>query len=65
MGTTDPDLSACFFSSLVVSGYKKSLTRQDLWNLNPEDRCQSVVPKLEIEWNKEVLKSQRFVPCSS
>ena len=44
---------------MVVTGYKKSLVREDLWHLNPEDRSQSVVPKFEIQWNKEVLKSQR------
>ena len=45
---------------MVVTGYKKSLVREDLWHLNPEDRSQSVVPKFEIQWNKEVLKSQRY-----
>ncbi len=40
-------------------GYKKSLTREDLWTLNEEDRSQRVVPAFEIEWNKEILKSHR------
>ncbi len=46
---------------MVVSGYKKSLVEEDLWNLNQEDRSQHVVPKFEANWNKEMLNSQRYV----
>ena len=45
---------------MVVSGYKKSLVEEDLWNLNQEDRSQHVVPKFEANWNKEMLNSQRY-----
>ncbi len=50
---------------MVVSGYKKSLVEDDLWNLNKEDRSQHVVPKFEANWNKEMLNSQRYEKLNS
>jgi len=61
-----PEMSANFlstitfwwFSGLLIQGYKKDLTREDLWTLNPQDLSNSVVPKFEYQWNKQKLKIQ-------
>ncbi|CAG5122310.1 unnamed protein product, partial [Candidula unifasciata] len=45
-----------WFTSLVVQGYKRSLTQADLWSLNKEDTAEYVAQKFYKNWNlnKEV-----------
>ena len=42
--------------SLIVTGYRRQLTFDDLWELRPSDRCDTVMPKFEAEWSKELIK---------
>ena len=47
--------SAC---SMVVTGFKRPLTRDDLWSLMPDDKSSYVVPRFLHEWTKERNKAK-------
>ncbi|XP_071797864.1 multidrug resistance-associated protein 1-like [Asterias amurensis] len=56
-----PEASASFlsrltfwwFTSMVILGYKKSLTTKDLWALRDRDKASTVMPKFMKHWDKE------------
>ncbi|GFR84872.1 multidrug resistance-associated protein 1 [Elysia marginata] len=45
-----------WFTGMIVQGYKKALTTEDLWSLNKEDKTEYVASKFYKKWNlvKEV-----------
>jgi hypothetical protein len=43
----------------MVTGYRRQLTFDDVWELRPCDRCDEVMPKFEAEWSKELQKHNR------
>ena len=47
---------------MLVKGFRHPLTREDLWSLNPEDRCHEVYPAFEKYWQREMAKSNRYGP---
>ncbi|XP_021341468.1 multidrug resistance-associated protein 1-like [Mizuhopecten yessoensis] len=59
-----PEISTSFLSrlvfwwmnSLVLSGYKKDLQEDDIWDLNPRDANTSVNPKFSKAWKAELEK---------
>ncbi len=38
--------------SLIATGYNKSLTKEDMWDLSDGEKCEYLTEKLEKEWNK-------------
>ena len=42
-----------FYDSMVILGYKKSLTTKDLWALRDRDKASTVMPKFMKHWDKE------------
>jgi hypothetical protein len=48
-----------FVISIVVQGFRRPLTRADLWALNPEDTSEAVSPPFEKAWMKEMDKYYR------
>lgn len=48
-----------WFSGLVVQGYKRALVHDDLWDINPEDRCKNVIPVFNKHWEKELKRCKR------
>ena len=44
--------------SLLVRGYRRELTFDDLWDLKPEDKCDEVVTSFENEWKKELERTK-------
>ena len=47
---------------LIITGYRRQLTFDDIWQLRKADQCAKILPEFEAEWNKELLKhNQRFV----
>ncbi|XP_054249750.1 ATP-binding cassette sub-family C member 3 [Indicator indicator] len=46
-------LTFCWFTSMVVLGYKKPLEDTDLWSLNKDDTSKVIVQQLSEEWEKE------------
>lgn len=46
-----------FFFRLISIGYKKTLERDDLFELNESDSPYSVCPNFEKQWRKEIQKS--------
>merc|ERR1712173_52931 len=43
----------CWFNRIVVTGYKRALTDDDMWQLNKSDSCQAAGEKLSKFWNLE------------
>lgn len=41
-----------WINPLIVSGYKKALTRDDMWDIEAKEMCDYLTKKLEHEWNK-------------
>jgi hypothetical protein len=37
---------------LISTGYKKDLTREDMWDIDEDEKCEFLTEKLEKEWNK-------------
>lgn len=59
-----PEISSSFLSRLVFwwmnplvfSGYKKDLTEDDIWDMNPRDTHDTVNPKFAKAWREELEK---------
>lgn len=56
-----------WMNSLIVTGYKRDLTRQDLWNINEKESSNHVTNEFEKYWNKQAndyieqrLKSENY-----
>ena len=49
-----------FFNSLIVKAYKKDLTEDDLFDLNPRDASDRVVPQFAEPWEKELAKHRKI-----
>jgi len=45
---------------MLLKGYRQPLTRENLWSLNPEDRCREVYPAFEKSWQREMAKFNRY-----
>jgi len=41
-----------WFDKLAWKGYKKPLTTNDLWDLNPEDKSAALVPLFDKYWKQ-------------
>jgi len=39
---------------MIITGWRRALQNSDLWSLNPNDRSQTVAPKLAENWQKQV-----------
>lgn len=48
-----------WFDSLVWIGYRKPLTKDNLWSMNPEDTSTEVVPVFEKYWEQAVAKAKK------
>ena len=44
--------------SMLVRGYRRDLTADDLLDLKPEDKCDEVVSRFEHEWKKELKETK-------
>ncbi|XP_061472000.1 ATP-binding cassette sub-family C member 3 isoform X2 [Rhineura floridana] len=47
-----------WFTSMAIQGYKRPLEDKDLWSLNPDDKSEVVVQKLQKEWDKQKQKGE-------
>ena len=45
-----------FIFRLVVTGFKRPLEDKDIWELEEQYQTESVVKKVEKEWQKELAK---------
>lgn len=43
---------------MLMRGYRRDITFDDLSNLKPEDKCDEVVTRFEKEWEKELKKTK-------
>jgi hypothetical protein len=46
-------------SSLAWTGFKRSLTSDDLWSLTPPNRSSTIVPLFQRHWQARVQKAAR------
>ncbi|XP_037086606.1 multidrug resistance-associated protein 1-like isoform X1 [Pollicipes pollicipes] len=53
------DITFAWFEPMAFRGWRKSLQREDLWDLNPADRCSRIVPIFNGFWHKLLEKSRR------
>ena len=44
--------------SMLVRGYRRELSADDLLDLKPEDKCDEVVTRFEHEWKKELKETK-------
>jgi hypothetical protein len=44
---------------LIWRGFKSALEYKDLWDLNPNDKSETLVPLFEKEWNLQLQKVKR------
>uniref|UniRef100_A0A8C6TSD5 ABC-type glutathione-S-conjugate transporter n=1 Tax=Neogobius melanostomus TaxID=47308 RepID=A0A8C6TSD5_9GOBI len=47
-----------WFTRMAIKGYKKPLEAKDLWSLNQRDSSKNMVPKLLLEWDRELAKAK-------
>ncbi|KAK2169808.1 hypothetical protein NP493_1174g00053 [Ridgeia piscesae] len=61
-----PEITAPFWlrmifmwtTTMLLTGYRRELTFDDLWDLKPEDKCDEVVTRFENEWEKELERTK-------
>lgn len=41
-----------WINPMIVAGYKKDLTREDMWDIDEHEQCNYLTQKLEHEWKK-------------
>lgn len=51
-------LTFSWFDPLAITGFRRSLTEDDLWALNPQDSSKEVVPKFDKFWEKSLKKRE-------
>ncbi|KAI0210104.1 Multidrug resistance-associated protein 1 [Lamellibrachia satsuma] len=59
--TTSPFWMRMLFlwiTKLVVTGFRRDLVFNDIWDLKPEDKCDDVVTRFEHEWKKELKETK-------
>ena len=53
------NITFAWFEPMAFRGWRHSLQREDLWDLNPADRCSKIVPVFNGHWYKLLEKSRR------
>ncbi|XP_043188281.1 multidrug resistance-associated protein 1-like isoform X3 [Amphibalanus amphitrite] len=53
------NITFAWFEPMAFRGWRHSLQRDDLWDLNPADRCSKIVPVFNSHWYKLLEKSRR------
>ncbi|CAD0199749.1 unnamed protein product [Chrysodeixis includens] len=51
-------LTFSWFDPLAITGFRRSLTEDDLWALNPQDTSKEVVPRFDKFWEKSLKKRE-------
>lgn len=44
---------------MIITGYKRPLVDDDLWELNSEDRSAVITRRFTANWEKELAKSNK------
>ncbi|KAF0310803.1 Multidrug resistance-associated protein 1 [Amphibalanus amphitrite] len=56
------NITFAWFEPMAFRGWRRSLQRDDLWDLNPADRCSKIVPVFNSHWYKLLEKSRSRAP---
>ncbi|KAL0880786.1 hypothetical protein ABMA27_001981 [Loxostege sticticalis] len=51
-------LTFSWFDPLALTGFRRTLTENDLWSLNPQDSSKEVVPKFDKYWERSLKKRE-------
>ena len=43
-------------NKIIYKGYKKSLTKEDLWDIEDDEKSDKLTKRLGDEWNKKTSK---------
>ncbi|KAJ8308836.1 hypothetical protein KUTeg_013710 [Tegillarca granosa] len=54
-------LSFQWMNSLIIGGYEKPITEDDIWDMRPQDKAKAVVPEFEELWNQEMEACKRML----
>ena len=46
---------------MIVTGFKKDLTKEDMWDIDPHEQCNHLTDKLERVWKKSADEYMRKV----
>lgn len=49
-------LTFWWINRLINTGYKRNLTREDLWDIDDREKSETVTRKLETYWNPKALE---------
>ena len=48
-----------WFDGLAWKGWRRTLTKEDLWNLTPSNRSSNIIPVWDKNWEKETKKAKK------
>lgn len=48
-----------FNFSLIIGGYDKPISDEDIWDMRPQDKAEVVEPQFEKLWNQEMEACKR------
>lgn len=46
---------------LIFTGYRRQLLFDDIWELKQSDQCETLLPKFEAQWAKELAKHNQLL----
>ena len=46
---------------MIITGWRRALQNSDLWSLNPNDRSETLAPKLAENWQKQLNKTRSTI----
>jgi len=63
-----PEIEASFLSKLIfwwfnglaITGYRKDIVSSDLWSLKDEDKTNTIAPKFDKNWLKQISYSSKY-----
>jgi hypothetical protein len=50
------NLTFWWINKIIYKGYKRSLTKEDLWDIDDDEKSDKLTKKLGDEWKKSTLK---------
>jgi hypothetical protein len=53
--------SFCLFKSLIIKGFSKDISRNDVWDMDEEDKCSYLSKKFEKKWLKNLNKFNKKI----
>lgn len=57
----------CFWwvNDLILTGYKRPLTREDMWKIEDTESAKYLTNKLQVAWDKSSSEYINYLKCSN